>query len=590
MRWTIMVLIVMAISLWSGCADTLSLSLSPKMGPAFPPGRRFAPSRFWAASPMLPLTNTSRHLRPAKDFVATGEANMLSWTPPAEAELTVPLSDSHSLVRLLGGGHSADGDVVVRNKNGTLSTRWDLLWSRLDTWANNGLATPILVLDNVPFAFCPSGKTCNGGFDSYGMNYGPANVTEYAEWIDTLLHAMVKRYGKQRASSFWFRVGTEPNTRPGHWNDTNTKYVQEYVAVATTIAHTLPQAKVGIANMGMDEGDQNNGYVMPMAQGIAASGARVDFLGMSCYGRGTRCSHDSADCHYSIATAALCDTRLRRMRSLVPRWSTLPAQVMEYGLQQNERHIVDDDPGAFGAAWMLATSVAHAVAGLERAFHWGTGEPKFSHDEDKCSASVSATPCGLYKGTAWVQAQAGHLFGQDDAVVLLPVSPGSNASTKTGVSADGIGGWSEDGKELRLLLTAFSPQKLNDPKPVRVMVHFNRSAQWAGSPHLQFRSARLNTTTAAYNEIYREAKQNGWLRRPDDPNVYRLSTMLTSEGAKALVARRGPYFLSWQRRSFAGSAWQDVSPSLVSCDDTGACAVSVVMAPPTVLAMWVRVV
>ena len=577
-----MALIVLAGSSWSSCADTLSLSLSPETGPAFPPGRRFAPSRFWAASPMLPLTNTSRHLRPAKDFIATGEAEMLAWAPPAGAELTVPLSDSHALVRLLGGGHSADDDVVLRNKNGTLNTRWDLLWSRLDTWTNNGLATPILVLDNVPFAFCPKGA-CNG---DYGMNYGPANVTEYAEWIDTLLHAMVERYGNERTSSFWFRVGTEPNTRPAHWNDTNAKYVQEYVAVAATIARTLPQAKVGMANMGMDEGDTNNGYVIPMAKGIAASGARVDFLAMSCYGRGWHCS--AASCHYSISTAALCDSRLQSMRELTPRWTELRAQVMEYGLQQNERDIVDDDPGAFGAAWAVATSTAHARAGVERAFHWETGEPKFSHDEGNCSTSVSDTPCALYKGTAWVQAQAGHLFGRDEAVVLLPVTPGSNASARAGVSADGIGGWSEDGAELRLLLTAFSPQKNTDAS-VQVLVHFNRSTHWTKAQRFQFRSARLNTTTAAYNEIHREAERNNWLQRPHDPNVYRLSRMLTREGAKALVKRRGPYFLEWQRRSFASSEWQDASASLVSCDGSDGCVVSVSMTPPSVLAMWVRV-
>lgn len=41
--------------------------------------------------------------RPAKDFIASGEAGMLAWFPPAGAHLVQPLSDSQTLVRVLGG-------------------------------------------------------------------------------------------------------------------------------------------------------------------------------------------------------------------------------------------------------------------------------------------------------------------------------------------------------------------------------------------------------------------------------------------------------------------------------------------------------
>ena len=154
---------------------------------------------------------------------------MLAWWPSPNAKMVVALSDSHSLVRLLGGGTSAsgeqahqkaDGDVVLRTHAGKLMTQWPLLWSRLDPWVNHsGVAHPILVLDNVPYAFCdPTKCNENGSLTpgaKYGMDYGPHNVTEYAQWIGTLLEAMVVRYGDDRASSFWFRVATEPNTRPG---------------------------------------------------------------------------------------------------------------------------------------------------------------------------------------------------------------------------------------------------------------------------------------------------------------------------------------------------------------------------------------
>mgnify|MGYP006164580841 FL=1 len=200
----------------------LLLSVTPNY--PFPPGRRFPASQFWGASVILPLAKGPE--RSAADLIASGESAMLGWVPPKTSERVNPLSESHTFVRLLGGGSFAlgtpgsnppNGDVVLRNEaSGELETQWELLWSRLDLWVNSTLPTPILVLDNVPYAFCdPLKCNANGSLTPgarYGMDYGPHNVTEYADWIETLLHAMLARYGEARCDDFWFRVATEPNT------------------------------------------------------------------------------------------------------------------------------------------------------------------------------------------------------------------------------------------------------------------------------------------------------------------------------------------------------------------------------------------
>jgi hypothetical protein len=604
------------------CAITagapLTLKLAPQTGPPFPPGRRFEPSKFWAGSPILPLTKGPQ--RPAADLIASGEAAMLGWLPGVGAENSnvTPMSDSHSLVRLLGGGASAagpDGDVVLRDESsGTLTMMWPLLWSRLDPWVNaSGIVHPILVLDNVPYAFCDPTK-CNANGSKtpgakYGMDYGPANVTEYKQWIKELLRGMLSRYGEERCSSFWFRVGTEPNTRPGHWNDTNTKYVDEYVAVAAAVGAILPNAKVGLANMGAD-GSHWDDYVMPIARAIAKSGAQVDFVAMSCYGRGT-------GGRYAISAAALCAERLSVMKAVGgTRWARLPSQMMEYGLQQNELNLVDDDPGVFGGAWMLATSVAHAQAGVERGFHWHYGELSFAHDEKECSSAVSASPCSLYKGTAWVQAQAAHLFDNGTtATVLEAVSPGSNATASHAetdsrpaadvTSVDGIGGW--DGDELRLLVTAFNPRhKTSDGEMESVTVAFEQPLSWAeaeattttsstsnssSNSRLQLRVATLNRSTSTFDQIWVDGKANGWLTDASDPNVYPLSlsatNMLTREGKKALEQESGASLLAMQRKTFAPSPWRDAGANIVC--HKGNCTLFMEMKPPSVVAIWGRV-
>ena len=609
----------------------LSLRLPPSFdagGTAcmqFPPGARFSASQFWAGSPILPLAKGPE--RNATDFVASGEAAMLGWAPPPGSAMTTPLSDSHSLVRLLGGGPSAigkDGDIVLRNKaTHQLETQWDLLWSRLDPWVNNSVPTIIVVLDNVPYAFCAPGK-CSGAA-TYGNDMGPANITEYGEWIKVILEAILQRYGSARANQLWFRVGTEPNTQPGHWNDTNLKYIQEYVAVAKAVTATIPKAKVGLANFGADGNAIGwDEHVFPMVQGIVDQEARVDFIALSCYGRGsphcTKISPLNTQCRYSITTAATCAHRMKRLRALgASRWAKIPSQIMEYGLQENSLKLVDDDPGVFQAAWLLSTSVAHARTGIERGFHWHFGETSFSYDSSggPCSkeAGISA-PCSLYSGVSWVQAQAAHLFGSHPATILETISPGSNYSA--GTSADGIGLYNPSTDEFGLLVTAFSPvHKTQDGTPVTIQIKFcvpenwinlfrstdsNNTNYYPQVLNLEWKSTVLNRSTSTFDAIWREAKSNGWLTDPSDPNVYPLSKsrrdMLTPEGKKELIKQKGPAYLEMQRRTFAPSDWYHAG-DVVTCGKSGQpldsleigdnCTVTVVTAPPSVLAIWIRI-
>ena len=277
----------------------LVLRLDPR-GAAFPPGRRFSPQQFWCAAPSTQDSNPvgaypDGPRRPAADFLAAGEARMLAWSPPPGAQYVEPHANAQSLVRFLGGlstakagDHPSVGDVVYRLANGSLAMRWPLVFSRLDPFVRNGIQ-PIIVLDNVPWAFAASNESRSIG---YGSNMGPQNVTEYKGFVQTLLHGMVTRYGLHVAQTFWFRVGTEPDTQPKHWNDTNAKFVEMYVAVATVVAAVIPGAMVGPANFAADgptRAESWRSVVVPIVKGIVASGARIDYLAMSSYGRATMC-------------------------------------------------------------------------------------------------------------------------------------------------------------------------------------------------------------------------------------------------------------------------------------------------------------
>ena len=590
------------------------LTLRPD-GAAFPPGRRFSPQRFWCAAPVTQDNDASAHRigpnRPAQDFIASGEANMLSWSPPSNARYVEPLANTQSLVRFLGGlpnrsfppgDDPSAGDVVYRTANGSLAMRWPLVFRRLDPFVNNSIA-PIIVLDNVPFAFAAPGAAMRPtGF--YGNNKAPQNTTEYGDFIRALLAGIVQRYG-DAANSFWFRVGTEPDTQPGHWNDTNARFVAMYAAVAEAVAEVVPGAKIGPGNFAADGPSRAESWsrvVVPIVQGIVASEARISYLAMSSYGRAVFCREWSTrrlglgvdrNCEYSQQFSAETAQRLASLRALLPAGTQgLPLQVMEYGDQQNRLGNVDSQPGAWGGAWTLMSSVQFALQGIERAFHWGFGDRYFANGRSICPKPL--TRCGLYGGNIWVAAAAGRLFGGDNATVLEAENRTNGTSARApndgGVTASGIGGWDADGGELRLLITIFDPRK-DHHTPAKVSVSFDQPSAWSSQPpRLMRRAMLLNETTSVYDAIRRNASAAGTLRNSSDPNVYALKKMLTASGLAATKSA-GERWLAMQNATFSPSPWTNTTEDdewQVACDSRSSCTVSFVAAPPAVVALWLR--
>ena len=435
---------------------------------------------------------------------------------------------------------------------------------------------------------------------------GPDSVTEYHSFITELLHGLVERYTLPKVETFWFRVGTEPNTQPNHWNDTITKFVDMYAAVAKAIAEVAPGAKLGPANFAADGDARQQNWddiVVPMVSRIVAAKAKVDYIAMSSYGRASRCfetggrrlEQDSKLCEYSWQFSDLTASRLLSLRAMLPNASNVPMQVMEFGDQQNKRRVIDSQPGSWGGAWTLMSSVQFALRGIERAYHWGYGDRNFGNGKTVCPEPLSK--CGLYGGNIWVAAAAGHLFGNGTATVLANVSASRGTKKDGGVVASGIGGWG-NGMELLLLVSIFSADK-DEHTPAQVTVTFDRPAQWGsvGSklPPMQTRSMVLNTNSSVYDTIHEEASASHTLAVPDDPNVYELGKMLTTDGLSA-VKSESERWLAMQRAMYTPSSWTPVETNnnhigsdggwMLSCEDGKLCSATLIAPPPTVSAVW----
>jgi len=251
--------------------------------------------------------------------------------------------------------------------------------------------------------------------------------------------------------------------------------------------------------------------------------------------------------------------------------------------------IVDSDPGAFGAAWTLASSVQFALAGIERAYHWGTGDRNFANDDGLCSTSISPTKCNLYNGNSWLQATAAKYFGADAGRTTTVLQAPSFEKGATSVS--GIAGWSyQNGtgdSEFCSLISVFAPEA-NQSNPVEVKLQFSLS-QLSVTHAVKIKTTVFNRTTSTYDAIYRKAKTHDesspldskWLAHPGSSDIYGLGEMLTTSGRHNIQDMYGADFLATQRSLFDTGEWQSVGSDQVSCSSK-TCHLTFIAAPPSV--------
>ena len=608
----------------------LELVLDPSTAPPFRNG-----AAFFTAGPHG--FNNNQTLTPPllSDLQRLGATSLLDWDGVGRALHTEPLTDTITTPRLLGGWSVGKkvrqqgwSDIAFRaSTDGGLAYRWELLWSRLDPMVNNSIH-PIVVLDNVDFVFC-----ANASDGKYGQSLAPDNNTKYASFIAKLVTFAVQRYGRIAAESFWWRIATEPNTgRGGTGQDIPapqalkiSTYVDYYVAVHSAIRSVLPTAVVGPGNFaswwqlgvacnGTTGKHANEGLnlIAPMLTGILDHGGTIGFLAMSFYGSDAGNAIESnskcpafGGCGYDPRQARVAGEGLRYLRGLDPALADVPLQVQEYAPMLNGHGRGPSfEPGAFGAAWTLASCVELATQGIERVFHWNIGAGVGGYDSTRYA--IDAAGHVLYFGNAWVMTAARKLFGgsKEATVSVLEVVGGdADADDRTlarrsdgggvcaNTTASGVGGMlSSSSGGVGLLLNIFSQRKdCNDSITVSVAFQCTacEKAMNISSPRVQVMI--LNDTTSVFGQILRHASRNkGWLAYPGDGEVYPLDMMLTAEGLAGVKAKSA-HWLAMQEAVFTQRDVDAVDDGVnVKCDGDGACTLEVTSAsPPSTYAVWV---
>jgi hypothetical protein len=408
------------------------------------------------------------------------------WSAAPGATLTAPFVDTHVAVRFLGGvsnyseataadcvdvvgprqaaGVDRPGiwcDLVVRASTGKLTSRFDLVSTRLDHFVHNGIDV-MIVLDNVPWAFVNvTSEPCA----SFGCQYlPPDDPDEFGLWVGELATHIQSTYGAVYANDHvsW-RLGTEANGP--RWSDQGKyypRYLASYKAVMHAVRRVLPRARVGASNWvevvrtgasGNFTPGGNDGFQYDFYGAVGADPTvPLDWISISHYGGGGNgeahganfpgpdyIQHD--DGRLGERTNAPVELQAMRMRARRPN-ATL--EIQEWSILNNEKGRPTWEPSSLGAAWSAA-SVARWVCagGVDKIFHWEAGTTVTNLTTDPAMAGGGRNGDGrlvnFYEQWGWNMAFLELFIGGQPRFATFDLPPvavaAAGASPAAGVSA-----------------------------------------------------------------------------------------------------------------------------------------------------------
>ena len=602
----------------------------------------------WDAAPTidrnLEPNASSRFFVNATAWARAGGVALIGWVPAPGAATASPLRQRTSAVRLLGGwgpstppgppGSVAWPDVVYRDAAGALQWRLPVLFERLDGLVLGARNALVVVLDNVPYALARSG----GAVSRYGQVLGPADDAEYGAFVTTLVTAVVARFGAEEVTRWQWRIGTEPNTRPGHWNDSVTAYVSMYAAAARAVRAILPAAMVGPGNFcpfapGVGCAGTAETIVYPIIDGLVAQGSPVDFLSSSHYGA-YKPAPPGGDpqAGYDPVWGARNSLDLVALRQRHPEaLARVPLSFMEFGcLANSQAGGIDNEPGAFGAAWRVATTAAAGAHGVAEFFDWAAAAPDFALADDAASGAPTADPdLGrlVYTSATLLRALANTARNATGSAVLvargagvaacypeLEVAPGvcvvprasaaPGALQTAGLAA--VAGASATAPALPplaagqlgpaaagtvvILATAFSVDR-NATEAAEVSLGFACPSEWGagacgggagGTPPAL--AALLDASTCLYDVALAQAMHNGTDKPGSGGLPDGLSQMISAAGL-ASMRDNAAWWMALQAESLRPRAAAAAGIALACA--AGRCTATATLAPPAVIALWV---
>lgn len=301
---------------------------------------------FWSTRPMVNQTrftgaNFRNSLEPIKDYVK-----------------------SYNMVRVLGGRTDNLNTFYKGVDNeGNIITDFSGLKSSMQGFMQTGFK-PRIVLDNVPWEMVE-----NKEVNTYGNTNPPDDYDIWRKYINAFLQTLINEFGYNEVKTWRFRVATEPNYSPQHWNGTKDEFFKHYDITVDEVLKVIPDAIIGPGNnLTENVATFTTEIIDHCANGTnyvtGEKGTQMDFFCISYYEK------------IDENTIKLPNTvqPYRDKLDSYPQFRDIPFDIQEFGILRDENRVRGQsltDATEFGASWYARIADLAYDYRITEIYDWG---------------------------------------------------------------------------------------------------------------------------------------------------------------------------------------------------------------------------
>ncbi|WP_235835847.1 GH39 family glycosyl hydrolase [Cognatitamlana onchidii] len=302
---------------------------------------------FWSTRPMINQTR----------FSASGFRNSI-----------LSIKDyvkSYNLVRTMGG-RTDNLNMFYKgvDASGKIVTDFSDLLTNMRDFMSTGFK-PRIVLSKVPWEM-----VANKVVNTYGNTSPPDNYDHWRQYVNAFLTTLVDEFGMNEVKTWRFRVSTEPNYTPNHWNGTMQEYFKHYDITVDEVLKVIPDAIVGPGNMLTESSAAKftTELIDHCANGVnyatGETGTKMDFFSISYY--------EKID-QNTFALPEKIEPYRNKLNS-IPKFSAIPLDIQEFGILRDENRVRGlslSDATELGASWYATVADKVFEYNISEVYDWG---------------------------------------------------------------------------------------------------------------------------------------------------------------------------------------------------------------------------